>query len=151
MRARLEGPLGVGAGPVAELGSGCCWRPGEHPSDRWDKSVASETRSAGSCGEDGRFHSDLQEMSRFSEFYQTTRPTSSTMKYCYSSDHIKGGILYHVQAIYFYNFTVLNHYFSRDVKEILRNQGLKCVNQCFPMKVIEMNQIQFLQIQDDLQ
>lgn len=95
MRAHLGGPQEVGAGPVAELGSGCCCSlPGERPFDRWDRSVASETRSAGSCGGD---------RSTTGQSHHTTTPTSSTMTSWCSSDHTKSIILNHLQPIYFYN------------------------------------------------
>lgn len=89
VRAHLGGLLEVGAGPVAELGSGCCWLPGERPFDRWDRSAASETRSAGSCGGDG---------SAAGQSHQTTRATSSTMTSWCSSGHIRRIILNHLQA-----------------------------------------------------
>lgn len=61
MRAHLEGLLEEGLGPVAEPGSDWYSMPGAHPFDRLDKSAASETRSAGSYGEDkhDRFHSGV--------------------------------------------------------------------------------------------
>lgn len=81
---RWGGLLLEGAGPAAELEPGCYWTPAVRPFDRWDKSAASGTRSAGSCGGTGKLliHSGFMRGNVIFSYnavcyYQTTRAVNN--------------------------------------------------------------------------